>query len=152
MLNKQEVESGRGSVADGSRPRRGQPGAPYRAKAVEPRVSPGIAGRELDGPDPDHEPSRTGWVDLLDTAARTCLALALTVGFGMAVTLAANRPMTDPTTIRACSWFFVWCLLVVMAGSRGDGGDAFRPKPKNDAGGEFPTGVEEEEFGLDRMP
>jgi hypothetical protein len=51
---------------------------------------------------------------LLYQFASVALALFLTAGFAVALSLFAGRSALDPGPLRACALFFTWCVMLFM--------------------------------------
>jgi hypothetical protein len=52
---------------------------------------------------------------VLNQFALVCLALFLTAGFAVALSLFAGRSAFDPGPLRACALFFAWCVMLFMS-------------------------------------
>ena len=55
---------------------------------------------------------------IVGEAARLALALFVTTGFAVGLSLYTGRPLLDPSTHQACTWFLAWCLLLFGFGWR----------------------------------
>jgi hypothetical protein len=52
--------------------------------------------------------------NLLNQCACVGLALFLTLGFAVSLSLFAGRSALDPGPISACAWFFTWCITLFV--------------------------------------